>query len=61
MNTSFKCYLSIVIIYLGEGDLPAAQQEFNQHLQWVLRLQLMDRVDTYLRSNEIALEEVEFH
>lgn len=61
MNTSFKCYLSIVIIYLGEGDLPAAQQEFNQHLQLALRLQLIDRVDTYLRSNEIALEEVEFH
>lgn len=31
--SSFKCYLSIVVIYLGAGDLPAAQQEFNQHLQ----------------------------
>lgn len=43
----FKCFVSIVIIYLGMDDVPAAQQEFNQHLQ----------CDTYLKSNEIALEE----
>lgn len=61
MSASFKCYLSIVIIYLGEGDLPAAQQEFNQHLQCLQLHHLMHRVDTYLRSNEIALEEVAFH
>ncbi|KAK8802933.1 hypothetical protein WA588_002093 [Blastocystis sp. NMH] len=43
----FKCYLSIVIIYLGMNDVAAAQLEFNKHLQ----------CDTYLRSSEIALEE----
>ena len=26
-------FLIFVVIYLGAGDLPAAQQEFNQHLQ----------------------------
>ena len=61
VSASFKCYLSIVIIYLGEGDLPAAQLEFNQRLQCLHSPYVLNRVDTYLRSNEIALEEVAFH
>ena len=59
--SSFKCYLSIVIIYLGEGDVPAAKQEFEKHLQYeLIERIIIYRVDEYLRSNEIALEEVDY-